>query len=226
MCSTCGGAVCKLHVMANITPRKTAEQAHKNSVSFQSEIPKLPLKSHYKLIGKKQINTVCIFNSISLNGLPGYWWDLKAPVARERVNVLNVLHMEEINRSTDRCNAQCSVPKACKSKWGNQSLNISWSCTDASLLEETNKSTLRYVNLLHYKCCKPPTCWSPFVAIFREVLHEGYITKTSEPMHIHKMLSFIYIYIYGALLFWHIILVMFCKYCVRQKGATIKHFTL
>jgi len=72
MCSTCGGAVCKLHVMANITPRKTAEQAHKNSVSFQSEIPKLPLKSHYKLIGKKQINTVCIFNSISLNGLPGY----------------------------------------------------------------------------------------------------------------------------------------------------------
>jgi len=42
--------------MANITPRKTAKQAHKNSVSFHSEILTLPLKSHYKLIGKKQIN--------------------------------------------------------------------------------------------------------------------------------------------------------------------------
>ena len=67
----------KLHVAANITPRKTAKQAHKNSVSFQSEILTLPLKNHYKLIGKK-INTASIFNSISLNGLPGYLWHLKA----------------------------------------------------------------------------------------------------------------------------------------------------
>jgi len=63
MYSTCGGAVCKLHVMANITPRKTAKQAHKNLVSFQSEILTLPLKSRCKLIGKKQINTACISNS-------------------------------------------------------------------------------------------------------------------------------------------------------------------
>jgi len=97
--------------MANITPRKTAKQAHKNSVSFQSEILTLPLKSNFKLNGKKQINTACIFNSISLSGLPGYWWHLKAPAARERVNVLNV---EEINGIRDRCNVQCSVSKPAK----------------------------------------------------------------------------------------------------------------
>jgi hypothetical protein len=40
----------KLHVMANIRPRKTAKQAHnKNSVSFQSEILTLPLKKPLKI---------------------------------------------------------------------------------------------------------------------------------------------------------------------------------
>jgi hypothetical protein len=106
----------KLHVMANITPRKTAKQAHKNSVSYQSYFLILPLRNHYKLIGKIQIHTACIFNSISLNVLPGYWRHLKAPVARERVNVLNVLHMEEINGSTHRCNVQYAISKACKSE--------------------------------------------------------------------------------------------------------------
>ena len=43
----------KLHATANITPRKTAKQAHKISVSFQSEILTLPLKNNYKLIGKE-----------------------------------------------------------------------------------------------------------------------------------------------------------------------------
>jgi len=40
----------------------------------------------------------------------------KSLAARERVNVPNVLHMEEINGSTDRCNVQCAVSKACKSE--------------------------------------------------------------------------------------------------------------
>jgi hypothetical protein len=39
----------KLHVTVIITPRKTAKQAHKNSVSFQSEILTLPLKKPFQI---------------------------------------------------------------------------------------------------------------------------------------------------------------------------------
>jgi len=57
---------------------------------------------------------------------------------------------------------------------------------------KTNKYVWLYVTLLQYKCCNPPTVFRlHFVAIFRDVLYEEYIARTSQPMHKYKILSIV-----------------------------------
>jgi hypothetical protein len=56
---------------------------------------------------------------------------------------------------------------------------------------KTNKCMYKYMNSLHYNYCKPQ---SPVVAIFREIcFYEGFITKTTKPLYIYKILSFKYV---------------------------------
>ena len=56
---------------------------------------------------------------------------------------------------------------------------------------KTNMCIWKYVNLLHYNHCKPPTCFSHLLwPSWGRCFHEGYlyITKTTKPMHKYKTL--------------------------------------
>jgi hypothetical protein len=61
---------------------------------------------------------------------------------------------------------------------------------------KTNKCIWKYKNLLHYNCCKPPTCFGNFSwsSSGRCYFCEGYIRKTTKPMYKckKKKLSFKY----------------------------------
>jgi len=63
----------------------------------------------------------------------------------------------------------------------------------SSYEDETNKCTWRYVNILHYKCGKPPTrtCFSHFIWSSSGRYYIKYIFKIYEnPMHRCKTVSF------------------------------------
>ena len=50
------------------------------------------------------------------------------------------------------------------------------------------------MKLVHYNRSKPRTCFGhPFVAIYSEVVFDGYITNATKPIYSYKILSFMYV---------------------------------